>query len=67
LACATTIGADCACDGVVASCMAVRAAVASSANRKVIMLAWILMEIPGWESVLAKSFGDISQTASINE
>ena len=43
LACATTMGADCACDGVVANCMAVKAVVASSASRKVIMTAWILM------------------------
>jgi hypothetical protein len=35
--CATTIGADCACDGGVANCMAVRAVVASSANRRFVM------------------------------
>ena len=35
--CATTIGADCACDGVVISCMADRAVVASSAILKFVM------------------------------
>jgi hypothetical protein len=47
LACATTIGADCAWDGVVANCMAVRAVVASSASRNFIMTAWVLMGIIG--------------------
>jgi hypothetical protein len=37
-ACATTIGADCACDGVVAKCIAVRAVVASSARRSFVMM-----------------------------
>jgi hypothetical protein len=35
--CATTIGAVCACDGRLASCMAVKAVVASSASRRFVM------------------------------
>ena len=47
LAWATTIGADCACDGAAASCMAVRAVVASRAIRSFVILVWIPGEIPG--------------------
>jgi len=45
LACATTIGADCACDGAAANCMAVRAVVASSASRVFVMMIWVPREI----------------------
>ena len=40
-ACATTSGAVCACDGAVANCIAVRAVVASSTRRSLIMMAGI--------------------------
>jgi len=45
LACATTIGADCACEGAAANCMAVRAVVASSAIRIFVMMVWVPGEI----------------------
>jgi hypothetical protein len=41
LACATTIGAVCACDAGAANCMAVRAVVASSTRRSCVMMVWI--------------------------
>ena len=42
LACATTIGADCACDAGAANCNAVRAVEASSTRRRFVMTVWIL-------------------------
>ena len=41
LACATTIGAPCACDTELAKCIAVRAVVASSTRRSLVMMIWI--------------------------
>src|SRR5258707_308548 len=41
LACATTIGALCACDTELANCIAVRAVVASSTRRSFVMVIWI--------------------------
>ena len=41
LACATTIGAVCACDAGAANCMAVRAVVASSTRRRCVMMVWV--------------------------
>jgi hypothetical protein len=41
LACATTIGAVCACDGGMAKCIAVSAVVASSARRSLVMAFWV--------------------------
>jgi hypothetical protein len=40
-ACATTSGAVCACDAKVASCVTVRADVASSTMRSFVMMSWI--------------------------
>jgi hypothetical protein len=57
LACATTVGADCACDWVVANCMAV-SVVASNANRSFVMSAGVLATISGGqlgEEILADS------------
>ena len=42
LACATTIGAVCACDEGAANCIAVSAVVASSTRRRFVMMVWIL-------------------------
>ncbi len=41
LACATTIGVVCACDGMLPNCIAVRAVVASSNKRSFVMMVWI--------------------------
>ena len=62
LACATTIGVVCACDGVLPNCIAVRAVVASSNKRSFVMMVWI----PGkkglatrvWQQGLSSSSGD---------
>jgi hypothetical protein len=43
LACATTIGAVCACDAAVANCITVKAEVASSTRRRFFMM----IEVPG--------------------
>ena len=40
-ACATTIGAVCACDAGAANCIAVRAVVASSTRRRCVMMVWV--------------------------
>jgi hypothetical protein len=53
LACATTIGVVCACDGVLPNCIAVRAVVASSNKRSFVMMVWI----PG-KKVLRQGFGN---------
>ena len=63
LACATTSGEVCACDGAAAICSAVRAVVASSRSRSFVMVVWVLGKF------LAKRFGNkaCQQTRAINE
>ena len=52
LACATTSGAVCACDSVLANCIAVSAVVASSTRRSLVMMVWVPGKILGevWRS-----------------
>ncbi len=61
LACATTIGADCACDGAAANCMAVRAVVASSASRVFVMM----IRVP--REMLCKFLARSVNTPAINK
>ena len=61
LACATTSGVVCACDGVLTNCIAVRAVVASSNKRSFVMIVWVPGKNPGKEvlgkKILAASLG----------
>ena len=68
LACATTSGAVCACEGATARCSAVRAVVASSKSRSFVMLVWIPRKILG-SKTRQQRFGDkvCQQTMAINE
>jgi hypothetical protein len=52
LACATTRGAVCACEGKLTNCIAVSAVVASSTRRGLVMMIWV----PG--KILAITSGD---------
>jgi hypothetical protein len=63
LACATTSGDVCACDGAAANCSAVRAVVASSRRRSFVMVVRVLGKF------MAKRFGNkaCQQTPAINE
>ena len=63
LACAMTCGVVCACDGVLAKCIAVRAVVASSNKRSFVMMVWI----PGKRSCDKGLATRLSSSPAINE
>jgi hypothetical protein len=66
-ACATTIGAVCACDGAVAKCIAVKAVVASSARRSLVMMVGVPGKMFGknaWRTTTRDQQGDINKAIS---
>jgi hypothetical protein len=65
LACATTIGASCACDGGAANCIVVRAVVANSTRRRLVMMVGVPGERLGNKGSCRRTFRHCNERLSI--